>query len=250
MRLASLAGVIALLLPASALAQSVSAEPPRPETRLFVEANAGVGYSFPNGFGFPAFDESSANSSFTLGVERSLGKSKWTLALSYLEASNDREGHRASLSYSDECAPFSISSLSCSVGVQWTELENISTVKYNAGLRGSLGEFGQLRPVWTLKGSVLTGDRTETALAAGVEAPFNFGYRGTDDPRWTITGSAALVHGFEAETTLPTWGVSVAYNFSRSASLSVGYESRAVLDQVEDDLDVDRSATAKLKVKF
>ena len=244
-----------------------------PKTSLFVEFGAGSDYSFVDGASLPTFDQSSISTTYTFGVKRG----DWTLAFSYLEAKHDLEGSQVALSYDQDVCPLISEQtdrfntpgahdpgdnyIGCSFGILVRDVEHEQTVKYTAGVRGPIGLLrnNQFRPRWVVAGAAVSGDRTETTLRAGIEAPFSFSLRtaadtvGTRDARWfwTVTASAGLVHGFEADTTLPTWGVNARYNFNDTTSLTVGYESRVVLNpDVEDDLDVDRAVTARFKYQF
>lgn len=265
MRAAWCAGFAAVFVcVASAFAQEAPVAPAAeslnqaaPPTRLFVEVAAGSGYSFTDNSAAPLFDEASINTSYSFGVTRS----DWTLTFTYLEAKSDQEGNQVSLGYrkNEGCPLFGRdSTLGCSLGLQVRDVEDQETVRYSAGVRGPLAfaRNANFSPAWVVNGAALGGDRTETTLGAGVELPVSFDARDPSnvarpDWRWTVTGTANVLHGFESGTTLPTWGIIVRYNFTSDVNLSLGYESRAVLDpDDEGDLDVDRVATAKFKITF
>lgn len=252
---------LSLCFAASALAAgTASAQESSPPTKLFVEISAGAAYGFPDQTTLPSFDNSSINSTYTFGVSRS----DWTLAFSYVEAKNDQEGNQVALGYENRtaCGLVRIARLGCSLGLQVRDIEGQETVRYSAGIRRTFfsemirperehpGRIG-LNPGWTLSGAALSGDRTETTAQVGLDLPITFDERRPNEWRWTLRGTASVVHAFEADTTLPTWGVTLQYSFTSDVSLQVGYESRVVLDPLdENDLDVDRSATARFKYRF
>jgi len=220
-----------------------------------VDVRFGGGYSFPDGPAQPDFDETAYNSSYTFGVTRD----DWTLSFAYLEASKDREGHAISLGYgpSGDCPLIESRAVSaCSLSIQVRHVEDVDTVKYGFGVSGPIFEQNDnFKPQWTAGGSATTGDQTETVASLGLRLPFTFDPRGSDsdpnaNPRWTLTGNVAATHGFETNSTVPTWGISLRYAFESGVGLTVGYQTTSVLNEAEDDLDLDRSAFAQLSYRF
>lgn len=247
----------ACLIGAALFGGSASAEESRspPEIQFTLEAIAGGNYSFAEDVSFPTVDESSLNSSLSFAVRRG----EWSFAVAYLEAKNDEEGQQVTLGFERKRDCFGDSDLGCSISIQARDIEEQETFRYSAGFRRQidLGDTPNFEPVWVVNALAITGDRQETSLAAGVELPFSFDPRATSTPsgrpdwRWTVTAALSALHGFEAETTLPVWGLRVDYHFTRDVRFSLGYESRAVINEDDpDDLDVDRTATARLRIRF
>lgn len=229
----------------------------RSGVKFIAEVTGGGGYTFAEDLAFPSVEPTSLNSAFSLGIRQG----DLTFTVAYLEAKNDQEGRQATLAFNRRNGCFgSEDTLGCSLSLQATDVENYETVKLSAGLRGPMDFIDNnnpnFDPDWTVNAAVMRGDRDESTLGAGVELAYSLDPRGdplssTPDWRWTINVTASAVHAFEANTTLPIWGVRLDYNFTPDMRFSLGYESRVVInDENPDDLDVDRAATARFRVQF
>lgn len=211
-----------------------------------VTVRSGVGYNFPNNeFGIPIVDESGIDSVITFAAARG----PLTASASYLETGSNDEGYSVSLGYGEERCPY-FTSIGCEFGVSYRDVGNSNTTSYSLGFSDGIDAWSndQFKPSWSVGGSATTGDSSESSVSVGLTLPYDFKDR-LDD--WSVEASVNVVHGFESETTLPDWEVSIGYAITDDLQLSFGYASEVVIDaDDEDDLDVERAAFVQLSFSF
>lgn len=208
-------------------------------------ATAGGDYDFPNNFYTPVFDPSSIESTLTAGVSYGY----WSASVSYVEGDNEDDGFGARVGYKHkDCG---IADLTCSAAVKWRDVGDASTMTYESELSYEWSEASDwVTPSVTVGAKAVTGDRSETAVSAGVGLEFPLW---DDENGFGFSATGGASYGLESEHTEPTWSAEVSYTHDmgthRSLMFSVGYESVLTLDE-QGALDVDRSGTAKIRFRF
>lgn len=221
-------------------ASSSSSEAPKSPT-YSLTLSAGEGYAFEEDAAFPTFDPATIERSVT--VKRSVGK--WLTALSYSDSEKKGQGFEVKAGYDgkdEKC--FDHHTYGCTFTLSVLDLQDQQTGTLNAGLSLPLrAGTEKFTPFVSLTGATIAGDRSESSFGVGLTLPYKYG-------PFTFQAKFAEVYAFEAEVARPNWGAEIIYELRPGLEFAVGYKSKQVLNAETDRLEVDRVATASLKMPF